>query len=437
LIVPSTRALKVGGALALASLLGVLDARAGWAIVGALVALSGAVLIEGRGLPADALRTRRRFPARLSFGEPEPLVEEVRSEASFPLEVRLTHTAPADVTLAAASAPRIVLPARGAAEVRLTLLCRRRGERRLPRAVARYGRPGGLARRQVAVGAESVLAVSPNVARLRRYEVLRQMRALAAIGMHRTRYLGLGSEFDHLRAYRRGDDLRRIHWKATARRGFPITQAVRVERGQSVLIAVDVSHWMGVSAGSLSRLDHAVDAALFLAHVARRAGDQVGLALFAHEVVSFVAPSARPGQTRRLLDVLALAQPRAVHASYRNLARHLLARRLRRSLVVVISEPPDPEAVREMAASLLVLRSRHLLLAVGLEDPALAAARDAPPGDVLALCRRLAAGELYEERRQRFRALGESGLNALDVVPQELSVAVVNRYLELKARGAL
>jgi uncharacterized protein (DUF58 family) len=204
-----------------------------------------------------------------------------------------------------------------------------------------------------------------------------------------------------------------------------------------VLVAVDVSHWMGVSAGALSRLDHAVDAALFLSHVAQKAGDQVGLLLFANEVLSFLPPSARPGHTRRILDALAVVQPRPVHPSYRNLTRYLLSRRLRRSLIVIISEPPDAESAREMSAALAALRSRHVPLAVGLKDQALASALAAVPTDVFGLCRRLAAREVEEEREQRLRGQGEKGLKTLDVLPHQLSVAVVNRYLELKGRGVI
>jgi len=436
-ILPSGRALQIGGALALLSIGGVLHPPFGWACVGVLAALGAAVLVEGTRLPGNALAWRRRVPVRLSLGEPEPVVEELRNPASFPLAVRLALAPPPDLALVARSGLDAVVPPGAGVELRFEATGSRRGRRVLPAPVLRYGRPGGLALRRVIVPGETVLTVSPNVARLRRYEVLRQARALSAIGLHRTRYSGLGEEFDHLRLYGRDDDHRRIHWKATARRGVPITQVVRTERGQTVLVALDVSHWMGISAGRLSRLDHAVDAALFLAHVARGAGDQVGLVLFAHEVVAFLPPSSRPGQVRRIMDVLSVAQPRPVHPSYRNLARHLIERRLRRALVAVISEPPDPESAAELTAALAALRSRHLPLAVSLKDPVLGSLLREEPADVAALCRRLAAREVEEEREQRLRRQVQRGLNALDVAPGELSVALVNRYLELKARGAL
>ncbi len=437
MILPSARALRFAAALLVASGFGALLPAAGWACVGGLLALLVAVALEGARLPREVFGVRLLAPPRLSLGEQEPLTLRLESRADVPLEVQVVLAAPPDMDLTAASAGPVTLPARSAVDLPFVAVAHRRGERTLVPPLVRFGRPGGLAERQLEVGETVTLTVSPNVARLRRYDLLRQARALSSLGLHTQRYAGLGEEFDHLRVYNRDDDQRRIDWKATARRGVPISRMVRVERGQSVLLAVDVSHWMGVRAGALSRLDHAVDAALFLAHVARRAGDQVGLVLFAHEVTGFLPPSARPGQIRRIVDALTRVEPLPVHPSYRNLARHLLKRRLRRSLVVVITEPPDPESADELLAASTVLRRRHLPLPVSLRDPAVAAMAAADPDGPDALCRRLAAREVEEERTQRTRAQRERGLQAIDALPGELSVGLVNRYLELKGRGAL
>jgi uncharacterized protein (DUF58 family) len=163
----------------------------------------------------------------------------------------------------------------------------------------------------------------------------------------------------------------------------------------------------------------------------------VGLALFGHEVTTFLAPTAKPGQVHRILDALGPVQPRPVHPSYRNLARYVLSRRLRRSLIVVLTEPADPESARDLTAALAALRARHLPLVVGLQDPTLDALAGDAPADVLGMCRRLAVGEVQEERAHRLREQREHGLQTLDVLPQDLSVSLVNRYLDIKVRGAL
>ena len=409
----------------------------GWACVGALAALALLVLAEGRGLPRGSVAWERLAPKRLSLGEPEPLRDRFTSRVAFPLEVEIRDSPPADISFAPEQAPALRLEPHSTVELTFKATGMRRGERQLPAPTLRVGRPGGLALRQWAEAQGSLLRVSPNVARLRRYEILRQSRALSGFGLHSARRAGLGAEFDHLRVFSQGDDLRRVNWKATARRGFPVTQVVRMERDQSVLIALDLSHWMGVSAGRLSRLDYAVDAALFLAHVARRGGDRVGLALFAHELLALVPPSAQPGQEQRLLEVLSGVEPRPVHASYRNLARGLLARRLRRSLLVVLSEPIDDESGAELQRALVALGARHVPLAVSLQDPALHAAARQVPATTLQLCSRLAAGEVREARAERLRRLQQRGVASLDLLPQDLAVGVVNRYLDLKARRVL
>jgi uncharacterized protein (DUF58 family) len=436
-IVPAPPALQLGSALALLSLSGTLLPVLGWACVGALAALAVAVWWDGRALRPGCVELEREVPRRVSLGERERIRDELSNRTPHGLVVEVRDAAPPSVQLEPERRPALRLAAHGSGEQAFFVLARRRGEWALPPPLLRVRRPGGLAVRQWSLAQGTLLRVFPNVARLRRYELLRQRRALSGFGIHAARRAGLGAEFDHLRLYARGDDLRRVHWKATARRGFPVSQVVREERDQSVLIAVDLSHWMGVSAGELSRLDYAVDAAVFLAHVARRSGDRVGLALFAHELLALLPPSAQPGQERRLLEALAAVEPRPVHVSYRNLARGLLGRRLRRSLVVLLSEPIDEESGDELARALRALGGRHVPLAVSLADPELKRASLAAPASAQELCRRLAAGELREARAERLRELQQHGVHTLDLLPQELAVGLVNRYLELKSRRAL
>lgn len=437
MILPSREAVRLAALLTAGAIGGAVVPVLGLACVAALGVLVLLVLREGLALPHDPLSLERHLPPRVSHGVFEPLREQVTSRAVFPLVVRLAQASGGELEVEPRLSSPLSLAPRGAAVFEFRLRAPRRGERTLPRPVARWGRPGGLAERQGPIGAPLAVKVSPDVARLRRYDALRQARALQALGLHRSRYAGLGEEFDHLRQHGREDDFRRIDWKATARRGVPMARVVRQERGQTVILAVDASHWMGLAAGERSRLDLAVDAALFLAHVALDSGDQVGLAVFASDLLRFVPPSSHPGQARRLLEALATLEAQPVHVSYRNLARALLARRLRRSLVVVFTEPPDATGGEEAARALGALAPRHLPLAVSLADPAEAAAAAAEPQDALGLSRRLAAGELIAEREALLARLERRGVRCLNARPDELSPAVVNRYLELKSRGAL
>ena len=437
MILPSSLALRAGAGLALLSVAGTAWPALGWAAGGGILALALAVVVDGRRLPPRCVTWTRRVPRGLSLGVAERLVDEWRNHTAFVLDVTLGESYPADLVREPAFTGPVRLPPHARVRVTFRLRASRRGERHLPAPVLRVGRVHGLAVRQWGAPEGVRLSVTPNVERLRRYEVLRQSRALAGFGIHVARGTGLGSEFDHLRLYGRDDDYRRIDWKATARRGRPVTRVLRVERDQSVLLALDCSHWMGLSAGALSRLDFAVDAALFLAHVARRSGDRVGVCLFAHEVLTLLPPSSRPGQVHRILDALTAARPHGVHPSYRGLARHLLARRLRRSLVVVLSEPIDDDSARDLGAALVALRGRHVPLAVSLQDPAVEADARLLPDDVQGLCRRLAASEVQGERAERLRRRHEQGIPTLDVLPRNLAVSLVNRYLELKSRGSL
>lgn len=436
MILPSATALRVAVLCALAALGGAVVPALGWIALGCTLMVAGLVIVDGLGLPRAALATRRRVPGRLSLRVAERVVTEVESLVDTPLCVRLCDAEPSSIDLAPATSATVRLPPRGTVEFVTEITGRQRGEHHLERAMVRWGRPGGWAVRQHPLVAATPLRVFPNLARLRRYDALRRARALANMGLRTTPRVGQAAEFDHLRSYQRGDDPRRMHWKATARRGFPVVQAVRAEHGRHLVLAVDVSHWMGLSAGAMTRLDWTVDAALFLVHVALEAGDRVGLVLFADEVRAFLPPSSRPGQQRRAIEMLYDVRAEPAHPSYAALVRHLLARRLPRSLVVVLSEPPDEEADAELGRAMSVLRSRHRPLVVSLRDPALRAMARAVPAGLPDLYRRLAAAETLDEGGQRLRRLRQRGLEVLEADPEALPVAMADRYLDLKAVGA-
>jgi uncharacterized protein (DUF58 family) len=256
-------------------------------------------------------------------------------------------------------------------------------------------------------------------------------------GQRRSRPPGAATAFAGLRDYIPGDDPRRINWKATARRDQPVTVELEAERGQQVMILLDCGRLMTARAGALSKLDHAVNAALLLGWLAQQQGDRVGLVTFTDQVDSFLAPQRGPTQVNRLSEALYGVRAQFVEPDFGE-AFALLARRVgRRSLVVVLTDVLDPGASRELVAQALWLSRRHLVLVVAMEDPALVAARDAPIDRSTRAYEWAAAEELLASRRQSFELLRRGGVLGLDVPAGTLSPALVERYLELKERALL
>ncbi|MFW5878850.1 MAG: DUF58 domain-containing protein, partial [Myxococcota bacterium] len=159
-------------------------------------------------------------------------------------------------------------------------------------------------------------------------------RDLVSQGVRLVRREGEGSELSALRDYEPGDSYRDVDWKATARRDEPIVRAREPERSQTLLVCVDAGRLMAARTGGLSKLDHAVNAALLLSFVALRCDDRVGLLLFADEVLAWVPPGKGRLQYGRILEALYGAQASLTYVDYRELVRTVLARQQRRALVV-------------------------------------------------------------------------------------------------------
>jgi uncharacterized protein (DUF58 family) len=231
--------------------------------------------------------------------------------------------------------------------------------------------------------------------------------------------------------------MRRISWKATARLDKPVTTVVEAEKGQQALIAIDCARLMTAPAGMLTKLDHAVNAALLLAWVAQSQGDRVGLLTFSDGVRSYLSPQRGAVQVSRISQVLYSVEAEFSEADFGAAFAFGAARLNRRSLVVVLTDVLDPEASSELVQSALRLSTRHLVLIVAMADPGVLAARDAPIASSARAYEWAAAEELMAARRRSFEILRRGGVMGLDVPAGELSPSLVERYLELKERALL
>ena len=291
--------------------------------------------------------------------------------------------------------------------------------------------------RQVRLQLAQRAAVYPDVLAIRQYQLTLRRGMPHRPGQRRARPPGAATAFAGLRDYVPGDDLRRINWKATARRDQPVTVELEAERGQQVIILLDCGRLMTAPAGHLTKLDHAVNAALLLGWLAQQQGDRVGLLAFTDQVDSYLAPQRGPTQVNRLNEALYGIRAQYVEPDFAEAFAHVARRAGRRSLVVVLTDVLDPGASQELVSQALWLSGRHLVLVVAMEDPALVAARDAPIDRSARAYEWAAAEELLAARRQSFEALRRGGVLGLDVPAGNLSPALVERYLELKERALL
>jgi uncharacterized protein (DUF58 family) len=408
--------------------------------IAATVAIVIAVLLDIALLPSTGdLDVRREAPATMGVGDDVDVRYAIDSRWGRPLLVSVHDAFPAAYVMTSPDDRGVLsLPPRGSAELTIQATGRARGETPLGDVALRVRTPLGLVARTSRYAQHDRIVVAPSLAGVRRFRWLAVHERLAAAGIRDARRRGEGRSFSRLRDYVVGDDPRHIDWKATARRGHPITREFTVEQSQTMYVLVDAGRSMTQVAGDFPRFEYALSSALVLADVAIRAGDRVGAMVFDDQLRALVPAQRGTAALQALRTALVPLQATLVEPDYSAAFRALALRQRKRALIVLLTDVIDARAARLLLAHLSRGASRHLAVVVALRNEALLGASALPSqGGVAALYSSAAAEELLAERATALQRMRDAGIVVLDVAPDAMAAAVVSQYLELKARGAL
>ncbi|HEY2734091.1 MAG TPA: DUF58 domain-containing protein [Polyangiales bacterium] len=398
--------------------------------------LLACALAEARALARRLPTFARTLPTRLSIDSANPIEITLQNGSNRRIRGTLRDDQPNEFR-AEPSELAFDLPPRSSEQLSYRAFIRRRGQYRFGDLHARLEGRFGLGSLTISVPAGVAARVYPNLGGPRRYELALRRHALHSVGVRNVRRIGGAGEFEQLREYVPGDALRDFEWKASAKRLRPITRVHGQEQSQSVLLAIDTGRMMGTRLDEFTKLDHAIHAALLLAWVALRAGDKVGLLLFASDVQRFLPPARGRAQYLRILETLYAVEASPTYVDFRELARFVRARLPRRSLLLLFSDLLDESQALPLAAELPKLRAKHLPLCITMSDPVAARLAEAPVSNREQVYLRAAAADLLAERTVVKKQLARAGVSVLETRAADLAVATVNRYLEIKRQHRL
>ncbi|MFY1654317.1 DUF58 domain-containing protein [Solwaraspora sp. WMMB762] len=315
----------------------------------------------------------------------------------------------------------------------------RRGDRRAVEVTVRSAGPLGLAfrqRRRRPATPQWTLRVLPRFDSRRLLpEKLARLRVID--GMRATRGRGQGTEFDNLREYVVGDDVRSIDWRASARRSDVLVRTWRPERDRRVVFVLDTGRTSAVRVGDQPRLDVAVDAALLLATLAHRAGDRFDLLAVDTKVRARIWGASRQTLLPRLVAELAALQPALVETDHELMVGEVLRRETRRSLVVLCTAL-EPAALGDGLLPVLPrLVARHQVVVAAVGDPAVPAVANGPVRDVADVYLAASAAQTRAERDRVGGALRRHGVPVLDAAAPSFAGRLADLYLQLKLLGRL
>jgi uncharacterized protein (DUF58 family) len=379
----------------------------------------------------------REPPPAFSVGRPLPVVYRWENPFPKPLTLLVREETPRLLENAAGIERRLVLPPGAVSREEVLYAPVKRGKTSAGRLHLRVLGPWGLVWRQGRRELPWPVVVFPSLlsAALRALPAQAQRRREA--GFRSIRRIGEGRVFESLKEWVPGEEPRTIDWKATARRGKPMARQYEDERRQHVMIVLDAGRMLTAESGGRARLEYAIDAVLHLAHSAVGRDDNVGLLVFADEVLQFVPPTRGRRALRSVLDALAGVEGRLVESNYPAAFAYLAARNRKRALTVLFTDVIDRTASDALLSQAGSLRPRHLPLAVVLRDPALERLGSDRPATEEQAYQRAAAEELLQAREEALADLRSHGVLVVDVLPEGAARAVVQQYEQLKRRAVL
>lgn len=386
-------------------------------------------------LPAQ-LNAKRIWSAPLSLAQPSAASIEVDNASAIPVHVSLIDELPATLRDPPPSL-EIDIPAGGSTNQQYSVLPRMRGDNAAGRLFLRYRSQLGLAERWATADISQTVRVLPDLAQAHNYALYLIRSRQVEMEKRRRRQRGQGRDFESLREYRQGDDLRDVCWTATARRNQLTTRVYQVERSQTVWIVIDAGRLSRTAVQDKQKLDYAVDAALSLAQVATQSGDRVGLLAYGRSIQQLIGGGRGALHLRAILDSLAQVHGEASEANHALAVSALLRRQSRRSLMVWLTDFAETATMPEVIEYAIHMTRRHPVVFAAIGQPDLAELANAVPQNVDEMYRHAAAIEVVERRQRLLRGLRDHGVLVVDIAAVGLAGALVNRYLEVKDRNLI
>ncbi|MCP9236740.1 DUF58 domain-containing protein [Lewinella sp. JB7] len=294
----------------------------------------------------------------------------------------------------------------------------------------------GLMERRVIFTQPQEVAVYPSILQMKRFSLGGNISAPAS-GRHRPRPVTQSYEFDQIKEYVRGDDLRSVNWKATARRGEVMVNQYRDERAQRIYCVIDKGRTMLMPFGGLSLLDYSINTSLALSNVVLKRGDRAGILTFSDKLGDVVAADNRPDQLRNILETLYRQLERPGESDYDLL--YYATRRFTagRSLLILFTNFESSYALDRVLPALRRIGRDHRLMVVLFENTEVTDLLADRAVDVESVYRKHTARRYVQERQLMAARLRQNGVDVLLTRPEELTGRALQRYLELKGRGAI
>ena len=389
-----------------------------------------------RKLPEE-LKITREFDKRFAIGDPTEVKLNIENATETNFTLQIKDEFPPEMILGETREANLKVEAQTRAEFSYILTPPKRGNYQFGETAVRFKSKLGLVWCQSQLAAKQGVKVYPNMRRAKEME-LKALGARSFLAIQRRSVRrGEGREFESMRDYVRGDELRHISWTTTARRNKLTTRQYQIERDQTIIIAIDAGRLMTGRIKNETKFDTAIHSGLALMSAAARGGDNCGVLVFGRKIRKYLPPKRGFEHIDATLEALHDLEPEIIEPSYSNAFQFIASSMKKRAFVVILTDLVDREASKELLASLKLLRPRHLPLVVTIGDRDLNQVLSEIPATLKDVFTQSASEEIVHERETALRAVEIQGGLALDVTAETLAPKLLETYLRVKERGML
>ena len=396
-----------------------------------LVIVDFIILFKQKGINATRL-----LPNKLSNGDDNEIAITIENNYNFKSHIQLIDELPFQYQKRDFNIDTVVEKGKSK-KIKYTLRPLERGEYHFGNLNLYTNSPIGLVSRRFKFGKDEMVPNYPSFLQLRKYMLMAFTNKLSEYGLKKIRRIGHTMEFEQIKDYVPGDDIRNINWKATAKRNQLMVNQFQDEKSQPVYSVIDKGRVMRMPFEGLSLLDYAINATLVISNIALMKQDKAGMFSFSRNVSNRVVAQRRPSQMNTILETLYNLDTDYAESDFSRLYIDIKRTINQRSLLLLYTNFETLDALHRQLGYLQALAKSHLLVVIFFKNTELDKVTTKKADNTFEIFEKTIAEKFIYEKKLIVNELQKHGIYSILTTPQNLTVDTINKYLEIKARGLL
>jgi uncharacterized protein (DUF58 family) len=387
-------------------------------------------------LSPNGIRANRLLPEKFSNGDENPIHITFENLYAFPVRLRIIDEIPFQFQIRDFLF-KVKLNSGEIKDYIYSIRPTKRGAYQFGKLNVYAESPLGLVRKRYVFSQGKDIGVYPSFLQLQKYDLRAFTNRLQEYGLKKIRKIGNTMEFEQIKEYVLGDDIRNINWKATAKRDQLMVNQFQDERSQPVYSVIDKGRVMMMPFEGLSLLDYAINSSLVISNVALQKNDKAGLFTFSRKVENRVVAERRKAQMQLILETLYNVKTDFSESDFGRLYADIKRKINQRSLLILYTNFENMDSLHRQLPYLKAIAKNHLLIVVFFKNVELRKLIDKTPKNTREIYQKVIAEKSDFDKKLIVNELKKYGIQSILTEPQNLTINTINKYLELKARGAI